>query len=142
MNATQTSQNLLTNVEQFLDESKCKNSPQLRWARTANARRAIAVLERQLPPVAEEVKPHLRLMFAVLSQAIMDLIVPEFGDTYRPDGMPHKLNKRARFFFQNGAHAEVCELIGLDPDFVTDVLKKLQLLPEAVWRNESASTAA
>ena len=67
-------------------------------------------------------------MFAALSEAIVDLITPEFGARYRPDGEPHKVNMRARYFFTNGAHEDICHLIGLDPEFVLDVIKKLGLI--------------
>ena len=124
VSAIPTSLNFTILAERHSETCELLKFPRIRQLHTANAHRAIAVLERSLPRVGE-LDPYLRLNFAVIVQAIMDMVIYSKKSAH---GDTSEINRQGKFFFTSGRFAPFAELVGLEPEFVLEVLRKLNLL--------------
>lgn len=63
-----------------------------------------------------------KLWMAVLGNAVMDLLLGQ-RSTYQDSMRVERARRKAVSFFKEGRHVTVCDCLGLNPDWVLEVLR-------------------
>jgi hypothetical protein len=66
-----------------------------------------------------QTKPEGKMWLSVLAQAVEDLVSPK-----GPKKQREAIRDNARAYFVNGDHELVCNRIGLNPEWVTELLQR------------------
>ena len=73
--------------------------------------------------IAEAETPEQQLWLAVLCQAVMDLMMGVRNT--RDDSIRVERSRNEAFsWFRSGRHVFICDMVGLNPDFVMDILRE------------------
>jgi len=81
------------------------------------------VICKGLARIADAEFPEQKLWLAVLCDAIMDLMMGE-RKTYQDSRRVEQIRANALTWFRKGHHVFPCDMVGLNPDFVMDILRE------------------